>query len=393
MSSDYERGRSEREARRAAAASGRARESAYGQGPAATPASPRRRAAQRPAISSVPLSSARASARPGAASPGRASRRSAYTGGSAPARRADVLGAGRGARRGAGRASGSGAAGALQLAGCVVRAIGRGLAALLALLWRIAVALWHGVLAVMRVLVPLCRRYPKPALACAGAIVVAVAVAIARGEIAASRQAAYSAAVYAGAQQQAQALASAAAQEAQQVVEPASTPRDQWTQGQMPYLYQIDPQWSHESYSNGRLRHQGCGPTALTMVYIELTGKTDMDPVAMCEFATKAGYSTDQDGTSWSIMTDGAAQLGLTGTQLSVSEARLRTELEAGRPVICIMNPGHFTSSGHYIAIEKLDDEGKAVVHDSNSWVRSQKTWDLSVIASEAASAWSFTVS
>lgn len=147
----------------------------------------------------------------------------------------------------------------------------------------------------------------------------------------------------------------------------------------MPYLYQTDPEWSHESYSNGRLRHQGCGPTALSMVYIELTGKTDMDPAAMCRFATKSGFSTDQDGTSWSIMTDGAAQLGLTGTQLSVSEARLRAELEAGRPVICIMNPGHFTSSGHYIAIEKLDADGKAVVHDSNSSVRSQKTWDLSI--------------
>ncbi len=386
MSSDYERRRSEREARRAAAASGRGRESAYGPDPAAAPTSPRRQAAPRPAISSVPLTSARATSRSGGAPSGSASRRSTYTDG----QRAT---AGAGTRRGAVRAPGRGSAGALQVAGRIARAVGRGLAALLALLWRVVVALWHGILAVLRVLVPLCRRHPKPALACAGVIAVAIAVAVARGEIAASRQAAYDAAVYAGAQQQAQALASAVVQEAQQVVEPASTPQDQWTQGQMPYLYQIDPQWSHESYSNGRLRHQGCGPTALAMVYIELTGKTDMDPAAMCEFATDAGYSTDQDGTSWSIMTDGAAQLGLTGTQLNVSEARLRSELEAGRPVICIMNPGHFTSSGHFIAIEKLDDVGKAVVHDPNSWVRSQKTWDLSVIAAEAASAWSFTVS
>ncbi len=392
MSSDYERRRSEREARRAAAASGRGRGAAYAQDPAAT-TSPRRQAARRPAISSVPLSSARPTSRPGSAPSGGASRQPAYTDGRRATARSGSVGGGRGARQGAQRASGRGPADALQAAGRAARAVGRGLAALLALLWRVAVALWHALLAVLRVLVPLCRRYPKPALACVGAVAVAIAVAVARGEIAASQKAAYDAAVYAGAQQEAQALASAVVQRAEQVVEPASTPRDQWAQGQMPYLYQIDPQWSHESYSNGRLRHQGCGPTALAMVYVELTGKTDMDPAAMCEFATKAGYSTDQDGTSWSIMTDGAAQLGLTGTQLSVSEARLRSELEAGRPVICIMNPGHFTSSGHYIAIEKLDDEGKAVVHDSNSWVRSQKTWDLSVIASEAASAWSFTVS
>ena len=158
----------------------------------------------------------------------------------------------------------------------------------------------------------------------------------------------------------------------------------------MPYLYQIDPQWSHETYSGGRLRHQGCGPTALSMVYADLTGKDDKDPAAMAEFATECGYSTDQSGTSWSLMTVGAGKLGLYGKQLTPSESALRAELKAGRPVICIMNPGHFTSSGHFIVVEKLDEAGKAVVHDSNSWARSQKTWDLSTVASEAASAWSF---
>ena len=138
------------------------------------------------------------------------------------------------------------------------------------------------------------------------------------------------------------------------------------------------------------MRLQGCGPTALCMVYIELTGATDMDPASMAQFATEHGYATEQNGSSWSLMTDGAAALGLTGKQLTPSESVLRAELEAGRPVICIMNPGHFTSSGHFIAIEKLDADGKAVVHDSNSWARSQKTWDLSTVCSEAASAWSF---
>ena len=63
--------------------------------------------------------------------------------------------------------------------------------------------------------------------------------------------------------------------------EPAvtSTPRDQWRKGEMPYLYQIDPQWSEAEYGGGRFAKQGCGPTALSMVYVYLTGKTDLDPV------------------------------------------------------------------------------------------------------------------
>lgn len=278
---------------------------------------------------------------------------------------------------------GSVAATVLGLLWRAVRALARGLAALLALLWR-------GLCALVRVLVPACREHPRAALSVAAALAVAVIAANLHAGAVRSRQEAYDAATIAGAQQEAQALASAVSARATELVEPTSTPKDQWKRGEMPYLYQIDPQWSYETYSGGRLRHQGCGPTALSMVYVYLTGNTDYDPARMCEFSTRQGYSTDQNGTSWSLMTDGAAMLGLESTQIGVSESRIKAALEAGRPVICIMNPGHFTSSGHFIAIEKLDADGKAVVHDPNSWARSQKTWDLSVICAEAASAWSF---
>lgn len=292
-------------------------------------------------------------------------------------------------RRPSGRRAGSGAAGALV---GILSALGTLLAALARLIVRGLGALGRGIVAFARFAVPFCRRHPKQVLAGAGVVAVVVTVLSVRGCIAAERRDAYNASTLAGAQQEAQALAVSVTDLATDLVEPTSTPKDQWKQGEMPYLYQIDAQWSHETYSNGRLRHQGCGPTALTMVYIELTGNTDMDPAAMAEFSTKNGFSTDQDGTSWSIMTDGAAMLGLEGTQISPNEAKVRAALEAGQPVIFLMSPGHFTSSGHFIAVEKLDDDGKAVVHDSNSWVRSNKTWDLSTVCSEATTAWTFTL-
>ena len=266
----------------------------------------------------------------------------------------------------------------------IATGIGRALAFLLRTLWR-------GLKAFLRHAIPFCRRYPRQVLAALAVVVVAAIVSSVRGQIAAERLSAYNASIDSGAHYQAQALASTAAGAAEALVEPASTPREEWARGNMPYLYQIDPQWSHESYSNDTLRIQGCGPTALSMVYIDLTGDTSMDPPAMCAFATKYGYSTDRNGTSWSLMTEGAAILGIDGTQVSLNEASFRRELEAGHPVICIMNPGHFTTVGHFIALEKLDDDGKVVVHDSNSLVRSSKTWDLGTICSEAAAAWSFT--
>lgn len=285
---------------------------------------------------------------------------------------------------------GAGQGGAAAFAGTLLRGLGRVVAAILHGLVGLLRVIARGLAAFARWLLPACARHPKRALAFVGTTAVVIAVLCVRANVIAERQAAFDAAATADAQAQAQAIFGAVDDTTRSLVEPASTPRDQWTRGQMPYLYQIDPQWSHETYSGGRMRLQGCGPTALCMVYIELTGATDMDPASMAQFATEHGYATEQNGSSWSLMTDGAAALGLAGKQLTPSESVLRAELEAGRPVICIMNPGHFTSSGHFIAIEKLDADGKAVVHDSNSWARSQKTWDLSTVCSEAASAWSF---
>ena len=296
---------------------------------------------------------------------------------------------GRGGSRGS-YSGGAGQGGAVAVAGTLLRGLGRVIAAILRGLLALLRVIARGLAAFVRWLLPACARHPKRTLAFVGTTAVVIAALCVRANVIAERQATFDAAATADAQVQAQAIFGAVDDTTRNLVEPTSTPRDQWTRGQMPYLYQIDPQWSHETYSGGRMRLQGCGPTALCMVYIELTGATDMDPVSMAQFATEHGYATEQNGSSWSLMTDGAATLGLTAKQLNPSEAALRAELEAGRPVICIMNPGHFTSSGHFIAIEKLDADGKAVVHDSNSWARSQKTWDLSTICSEAASAWSF---
>lgn len=170
----------------------------------------------------------------------------------------------------------------------------------------------------------------------------------------------------------------------------SSTPRELWRKGSMPYLYQIDPEWADAEYAGGTFSETGCGPTALSMVYIYLTGNTDLDPVQMAQFSTDNGYATEGEGTSWTLMSEGAAQLGLSGQMIYASTDNLRSALEAGNPLVCVMNPGTFTEIGHFIVIERLGSDGKALVHDSNSVGRSMRTWDLDLICSEAAGAWSF---
>ena len=72
-----------------------------------------------------------------------------------------------------------------------------------------------------------------------------------------------------------------------------STPSHAWRKGEVPFLYQIDPQWSDEPYAGGNILGNGCGPTCLSMVYVSLTGKTDLDPAAMARFSEQSGFTVD----------------------------------------------------------------------------------------------------
>lgn len=175
------------------------------------------------------------------------------------------------------------------------------------------------------------------------------------------------------------------------LIAPISTPRSEWHKGEMPYLYQIDSQWSEKSYSGGTMAENGCGPTSLAMVYIYLTGSDQYDPVAMGNFAQREGYAVD-GATAWSFMNEGASQLGLTSEQLPADPNRVRDELAAGHPIICIMGPGDFTTTGHFIVLSGITEDGRIVVHDPNSEVRSSMTWELETILNQCQNLWAYSI-
>lgn len=166
-------------------------------------------------------------------------------------------------------------------------------------------------------------------------------------------------------------------------------PPHAWRKGEVPFLYQIDPQWSDEPYAGGNIHENGCGPTCLSMAYISLTGKTDLDPAAMARFSEQNGFTVD-GMTAWALMTDGAAMLGLRSSELSASADAVRAELEAERPVICSVRPGDFTTTGHFIVLAGLTDDGQVMVRDPNSAKNGDHPWDLDRILGQCANLWSF---
>lgn len=171
------------------------------------------------------------------------------------------------------------------------------------------------------------------------------------------------------------------------MISPSSTPQSEWQAGKVPYLYQTDSQWAEETYSGGTVAENACGPMSLAMVYAYFKGSDAYSPQDMCAFAEENGYAVD-GATSWSFMSEGAEMLGLNAKQLASDKGRIVSELEAGHPIICIMGPGDFTRSGHFIVLAGINNDGTIQVHDSNSSVRSNMRWDLETILIQCQSLW-----
>ena len=54
------------------------------------------------------------------------------------------------------------------------------------------------------------------------------------------------------------------------------------------------------------------------------------------------------------------------------------------------MYPGTFTSSGHFIVLTGINDDGSISVADPNSEERSKNTYDISTFVNEGHEMWSF---
>ncbi len=185
-------------------------------------------------------------------------------------------------------------------------------------------------------------------------------------------------------------LVPAVVADAPQEGEPAtSTPRDQWRRGEVPFLYQIDSAWADAPYAGTDVAEAGCGPTCLSMVYVALTGKDDYDPAAMAAFSEAGGYV--EDGmTAWRLMGAGAGELGLASHEVPADRSRILAELGEGRPIICSVGPGDFTTTGHFIVLAGVTEDGRVVVHDPNSPAHSAETWDVDQIIGQARNFWAF---
>lgn len=172
---------------------------------------------------------------------------------------------------------------------------------------------------------------------------------------------------------------------------PVSTPKAEWKAGSMPHLYQTDPVWASQPYAGTDVRTAACGPTSLAMVYVYLTGKTDLDSASMAAFADERNFAPT-GATEWRFMTEGASLLGLKSTAVSPNRASVASALKSDKPVICSVSPGDFTSIGHFIVLKSIDEHGMVEVYDPNSALNSTKRWPINRILAQASALWCFSL-
>lgn len=161
-------------------------------------------------------------------------------------------------------------------------------------------------------------------------------------------------------------------------------------QGQFPLLLQWDARWGYVRYGDDLLAVTGCGPTCLAMAAAGLTGDNAITPAAVAEQAQRDGYWVD-GVTSWGLMSDGCRAWGLVSEELPLTESAVTGALDEGRPIICSVRPGDFTTTGHFILLAGLEEEGLRV-NDPNSPQNSDRLWTYDELEPQIRNLWAFSL-
>lgn len=159
--------------------------------------------------------------------------------------------------------------------------------------------------------------------------------------------------------------------------------------GTIPVYYQWDINWGYTFYGEGHFAVTGCGPTCLSMVAVGLTGDTTITPKKVADISVSIGAYVEGVGTSWDLMTKGAAALGLKSVQNETwTASALCNKLREGNPIICSMGEGDFTTRGHFIVLVGITEDGKILVNDPNSKNNTQKEWDAQLLLDQIKGMW-----
>ena len=131
------------------------------------------------------------------------------------------------------------------------------------------------------------------------------------------------------------------------------------------------------------LAFAGCGPTCLSMVYVYFTHDLNGTPREIASYCEKNGYYTE-NGTSWSLWTEGLPALGLSGKDVRKVLMQLINgtfapgDLELFRPLYnsllntqCTANADTYFILKDFKSYAEAQKRVEAAYRDEDNWAKS----------------------
>ncbi len=154
----------------------------------------------------------------------------------------------------------------------------------------------------------------------------------------------------------------------------------------VPLFMQWDKRWGYMQYGSDVAGLTGCGPVCLSMVAFYYTKSQKYTPEKMIRYSIDNGYCVAGSGSSWKLISQGARDLGFSVKELPLDKQTLLSSAE-NYPLICVMGPGAFTTTGHFIVISGVCD-GAFKVNDPNSRKNSSKVWTYKELQDQIKNIW-----
>lgn len=145
------------------------------------------------------------------------------------------------------------------------------------------------------------------------------------------------------------------------------------------FVYYNQNDYGDARYGSSTIAISGCGPTSAAMVLSSLLGE-EITPQEMCDYSSSNGHLV-VGGTEDAFFDDAFADYGVSYVKEEQTEENIIASLEEGNYIIAHVGPSAFTSNGHFIVLEGLDEYGNIIVADPYSRERSSTAWLPSYIA------------
>lgn len=129
---------------------------------------------------------------------------------------------------------------------------------------------------------------------------------------------------------------------------------------QVPVYLQQD--YRNAPYGDYWVSGHGCGITALAMLATYMADETLTPAMLAAQYGEYCHYK----GTDTKLFLDSPAQHDFYFEKLAFNWADVEEALKMGRQVIVLQFAGYFTTTGHFLVLENIREDGLITVRDSN---------------------------